>query len=496
MKVLVTGGTGVVGEAVVRALHGRGHTVRVLTRHAGRDEKWWPEDVEGWAGDVSNDHSIQGAAAGCEAVVHIAGIVEEQQPSITFQSVNIDGTRYVVMEAERAGVRKLIYVSSLGAERGGSDSHKSKYVAEDVVRTFTRDWLVLRPGAVYGPGDDHLSVLLQMMRTLPVIPTIGDGNQKFQPIWHEDFAEAVARAVERDVRCQVLDIAGTELTSQNDLVARLRAIPGRSVVQAPLPEVFASWGMRALGAVGMDVNFNEAQMAMLTEGNVIPAGRPNGLTDVLGVAPTRLEDGLRRLVNEQPVQSPGDGVGPLSRKRYWVDISGSKLDADGLFEYVRTHLAELMPPLVEMKAEPHATTCIEEGETLTLGIPVRGNIQVRVVEVADRRITLLTVAGHPIAGAVRFMVGQRPDGIRFEIEVYDRASSTFDELLMRTAGEWLQRVTWTGLAHRVANAAGGTSTDVRVMQEQLDAHEMSVVDEWAKTLSAQLSRKATSAGRD
>src|SRR5215212_2797981 len=197
MKVLVTGGTGVVGESAVRALHRRGHAVRVLSRHAGRGEKWWPEGVDGWAGDVSDERSVRGSAKECDVVLHVAGIVEEQPPKTTFQSVNVDGTRYAVLEAERAGVKKFIYVSSLGAERGKSAYHKSKCVAEDVVKQFSRDWVILRPGAVYGPGDEHLSVLLRLVRTLPVIPTIGDGNQKFQPIWHEDFAKAVLASLER-----------------------------------------------------------------------------------------------------------------------------------------------------------------------------------------------------------------------------------------------------------------------------------------------------------
>jgi len=497
MKVMVTGGTGVIGNALVRALHRRGHSVRVLSRHAGRDEEWWPDGVEGWAGDVSNEGSIRGSAAGYDVIIHVAGIVDERPPRRTFQAVNIDGTRYVVLEAERSGVRKLVYVSSLGAERGSSAYHKSKYVAEDVVRAFTRDWVILRPGAVYGPGDEHISVLLQMIRTLPVIPTIGDGNQKFQPIWHEDFAEALVMAAERDdVRCQVLDVAGPELTSQNDLVARLRALTDRPAVQAPLPELVTSWGLRALDALGVDVPLSEAQLAMLSEGNVIPPGRPNALTDVFGVAPTRLEDALARLVNEQPEQLPSEGVGALSRKRFWVDIRGSRFDADGLFEYFREHLAELMPPTVEVKTEPHSPARIEEGATLTLEIPVRGHIQVRVGEVTDRRMTLLTVAGHPLAGAVRFVVEPRGDALRFEIQVYDRAASTVDQILMRTVGEWLQRGAWVALAQNVAKAAGGEATDVETLEEELDEHESELVDRWTRALSAQLSRNSTSSGRD
>jgi hypothetical protein len=356
---------------------------------------------------------------------------------------------------------------------------------------------------VYGPGDEHVSLLLQMIRTLPVIPTIGDGNQKFQPIWHEDFADALVMAVERtDIRCQTIDIAGPELTSQNDLVERLRKLTGRQVIQTPLPEIVTSWGIRALDAIGIDVPFSEAQLAMLTEGNVIPPGNVNGLADLFGVAPTRLDDGLARLVNEQPDQLPSEGVGALSRKRFWVDIRGSRFDADGLFEYVRDHLAELMPSMVQMKAEPHAPTRIEEGATLTLEVPVRGHIQVRVAEVVDRRMTLLTVAGHPLAGAVRFLVEPRGKSqetgevVRFEIQVYDRAASTIDQILMRTVGEWLQRAAWAVLAQNVARAAGGQATDVETAEEELDDKESEIVDRWTRALSAQLSRNSTSSGRD
>ena len=498
MKVLVTGGTGVIGESAVRALHRRGHTIRVLSRHAGRDQKWWPAGVDGWAGDVSEDKSVRGSADGCDVVLHVAGIADERPPTHTFQSVNIDGTRYVVLEAERAGVKKVVYVSSLGADRGQSEYHRSKFVGEDVVRAFTRDWVVLRPGAVYGPGDEHVSVLLQMIRSLPVIPTIGDGNQRFQPMWHEDLGEALAMAVERDtVRCCTLEIAGPDLTSQNDLTDRLRRLTGRSAPQAPLPEVFASWGLRALDAIGISVPFTEAQLRMLSEGNFIAPGCSNALTDVFGIAPTKLDEGLRRLANEQPDQLPSEGVGALTRKRFWVDVPADRYDADTLFAYVRENLPGLMSSaIIKVKAEPHASTLIDEGETLTLEIPFRGHIQVRVGEVMDRRITLLTVAGHPIAGAVRFLVEPAGDGLRFEIQVYDRPASVFDQIMLRTVGEWLQRAAWVGLAENVARVAGRDSMVVQSSQEELTDDELRVVNDWASTLSAHLSRNATSSGRD
>ena len=491
MKVLVTGGTGVVGSALVRELHRRGHQVRALSRRAHEDGPWWPADVETFDGDVSDERSLRGAADACQAIVHTAGIATEDPPDRTFQRINIDGTRYVILEAERAGVERVVFVSSLGADRGQSAYHKSKLVAEDVVRAFTRDWVIVRPGAVYGPGDEHVSVLLRLVRTLPIVPTIGDGTQRFQPIWHEDLARAVATAAERpDVRCRVLEVAGPDVTSQNDLVARLRVLTGRAAPQAPLPEIVASWGLRALEALGIDAPIGEAQLQMLREGNVIAADRENALGDVLGVAPTHLADGLARLVNEQPEQLPSEGTGTMRRRRYWVDLHGSRLDADKLFEYLKDHFSDLLPPAVEISARSGPTSMtnapIAVGQTLTLEIPVRGQVQVRVAEAGDRRLTMLTVAGHPIAGAVRFLTEPHADAVRFEIQAYARAASPFDELMLRAGGDWVQRASWISMARNVARAAGVPDAEVLTADDELDDNELDLVDRWASALSARL----------
>jgi uncharacterized protein YbjT (DUF2867 family) len=496
MKILLTGGTGVIGAAAVKELHQAGHDLRVLTRHAERDRIWWPETVEPWTGDISNEKSIRGCAKGCDAVIHVAGIVEEDPPAVTFQSVNIDGTRYVTLEAERSGISKLIFVSSLGAERGQSGYHRSKSVAEEVVHTFTRDWLILRPGAVYGPGDEHLSVLLRMVQTLPIVPTVGDGDQQFQPIWHEDFARVLRAAVERDdIACRRLDVAGTELTSQNDVIKRLRKITGRDAVSAPIPNVIADWTVRALNALGLDAPISEAQVEMLVEGNVLPHGSPNALTDVFGLTATPLDEGLRQLVAVQPEQLPSEGVGALTMKRYWIDITNSQYDADGLFAQVHARLPELMAEALEVRPAERTTAPVREGETLVIDLPVRGQCQVRVGEIEKRRLTLLTVSGHPIAGAVRLSVEPHDGGLRFEIHVFDRAGSFVDQLLMRVGGEWLQRASWIELAENVAKAAGGQAGAVGTDTTELTGSDATRVEAWATALAAQLSRNSTSGER-
>jgi len=166
-----------------------------------------------------------------------------------------------------------------------------------------------------------------------------------------------------------------------------------------------------------------------------------------------------------------------------------------LFAHLRHHFAELLPPLVRMKPGANGAPLLAEGETLTLELPLRGDVQVRVAEVVDQRLTMLTLAGHPIAGAVRMLTAKEGDAVRFEIQVYDRAASAFDEALMATVGGWLQRSTWKELARNVVRASGGEGR-VQMEETELTERELDVVNEWARTLSAQLSRKATSSGRD
>ena len=434
-------------------------------------------------GDVTDPASISGAADGCEAIVHLVGTVEETPPDVTFQRVNVDGTRNVVREAERAGVQKIVYVSSLGSTRGQSPYHRSKRAAEDIVRGFSGRWTIVRPGAVYGPGDENISALLKMVRTVPAIPIIGDGAHLFQPIWHEDAAAAIAQAVERtDLDGGEYDIAGDDVTSQRELLSRIQRLTNRVTLGLPVPELLAQVGLRAAEMVGVDVGFNQSQLQMLIEGNVLPADADNALTRVFDITPMPLENGLRLLADVQPELLPDRGIGPLTRKRYWTDIRDTGLDAERLLDHVRARFSLLAPEIMSPAAELGAPASIEEGVTLTLSIPLRGHLQVRVAEVDDRRFTLLTLGGHALAGAVRIQTEPVGDGVRFEVQTYERAASIPDLVLMRTLGGSLQDRAWAHLIENVVRDTGGNAGDVQQASESLAASEAAVVQRWAEEL--------------
>ena len=491
MKILVTGGTGVVGTGTVTELVRRGHDVVLVARHANDEVRQWPSGVTARQGDVGDLMSIHGFAEGCDAVLHITGIVEETSPDATFERVNVGGTRNIIAEAERARVGRFVYVSSLGADKGDSAYHRSKREGEELTRGFTGNWTICRPGNVYGPGDEQISVLLRLVRgPSPIVPKVGDGEQTFQPLWWEDAACALAQVVEHsDLAGQDLDLAGTDITSQNDLLERFHQITGKDVQGLALPEFVATLGAKIVSAVGWDINFTDDQLQMLREGNVIAPGRPNALVSVLGIKPTSLDTGLRALCNLQPEQLPDTGIGSLKRKRFWADIKGCTCTPEMLFERLRTNFNEATPVFVDAAAEPGTTQALEDGETLTLALPMRGHVQVRVAELTPLRVTLLTLVGHPLAGAVRFLAEQRGDCIRFQAEVFDRAANVIDLVAMRTVGYRLQNHTWADVVEKVVALSGGEApAGVEQHSESLSEDEAAAIGTWLRDLTMQRKR--------
>ncbi|HEX8174995.1 MAG TPA: NAD-dependent epimerase/dehydratase family protein [Pyrinomonadaceae bacterium] len=466
MKVLVTGGTGVIGEGTIPALLKAGHDVRLLSRGAGKDAEEWPEGVEPFAADVSDERGLSGAAEGCDAVVHITGIVNESPPEVTFERINVEGTRKVLREAERAGVGRFVFISSLGADRGRSAYHQSKLQAEEIVKKAKCEWLILRPGGVYGPGDEVISTLLKLIRTLPAVPVVAGGEQRFQPVWFEDVGRAVAKAVEMPgLSGKTLELAGAEITTVNEVLDKLSDITGRSPARVPVPSFIAALGAQlfdgnSLGSevkriTGLDAPVDEAKLQMLLEENFIKGRKKNGLTDTLGIEPLPLDEGLRALADLLPEQALSEGVGDIERKRFYADIEGSRYNAPALLEEFRARIMEVMP--LEFQAEPGAASRLEKGATLTANIPLRGNIQVRVEEVTPKRITFVTIEGHPLAGVVQFKTSAVKKRVRFMIEIHTRYGSIFDRLSMALGGSVMQNMNWQEVVERVVELSGGVA---------------------------------------
>lgn len=468
MKILVTGGTGVVGTAAIPALLDAGHEIHLLSRHAEHDAAEFPAGVQAFPVDLGRDDDrLREAIAGCDGILHLAGIVEEHPPEITFDRINVAGTRRLLDAARAAGAPRLIYVSSLGADHGQSAYHRSKLRAEFLVRAYPGEWLILRPGAIYGPGDETLSMLLQMVRTLPAVPMVARGDQPFQPLWFADFGRVLVQALERrDLNRQVLELAGPETTTTEDVLRRLSALTDRKPARIPLPveltelgvqalEAFDGAGKKLLRRAGIEAPLNPATLRMLLEGSIIPLRDHNALFSTFELTPTSLADGLQQLAELTIEQLPGEGVGALHSATYLADIHATPHDAAALLDLVCARLHDVMP--LEFAAEPDAPESAHPGATMTAHIPGRGHIQVRLEERTPTTATFITLRGHPLAGVMQLETADLPDGVRFEVHIAAQPANAFDWLALRTIGGALQTINWRDVVRRVVQLSGGAA---------------------------------------
>ena len=484
MKVLVPGGTGVVGTETISELIRRGHEVALLSRHAKDDARQW-NGVEPREGDVSDSGSLKDAASGCDAVLHIAGIASDDAAEM--ERINVTGTQNMIKAALAAGAQRFVYVSSLGAERGASDYHQSKRKAEGLVSKSSLQWTILRPGNVYGPGDEIISLLLRAVRALPAVPVIDHGRQPFQPIWHEDLAKVCAQVLESDdLGGQTLEIAGHDITSTEDLLDRIGVITDRKPIRVPVPQFLASVATALGSAAGVKLPIDQARLTMLQEENVIADGHPNAI-DTLKIPATPLERGLRLLADAMPEQLAEDGVGALQHKSFFAEISGSRFNAASLMTWFRDHAAEVMP--IEFETEPGTPQRLDLGATLTGKIPMRGNIQVRVESAEPTRVVLATLEGHPLAGTVEFTTVDLAGGLKFAIDTYTRSANHLDLLALKSVGAPMQDANWKESVQRVIDSSGGTSSaGVQHTAETLDEDAARKVQQRRKQLVQQRKR--------
>lgn len=192
--VAVTGATGFLGRHLVRALAAEGWTVRVLARRDILAPDWTGLEPQVVIGGLSDTRALEALCAGATVVIHVAGLIKARSRA-EFDRVNVDGSRNLATAAKAAGAR-LIHVSSLTArEPALSDYAGSKRAGEDAAREAFGDGLtIVRPPAIYGPGDMETLELFRVARFSPVLPVL-DPRARIAMIHVEDAATRIAGLV-------------------------------------------------------------------------------------------------------------------------------------------------------------------------------------------------------------------------------------------------------------------------------------------------------------
>jgi NADH dehydrogenase len=212
MKVLVTGANGFVGRSVVARLHAEGHTVATLVRPNSLRPLAPADNLEITAGDLRDSAVVAQAARGCDAAIHLAGIIRERGPN-TFQAVHVQGAEHMVSACRSAGMRRLIHLSSHGAALGAAAPYlRSKEAGEHLVRESGLDWTILRPGVIHGPQGEFMITMARMVARPGPVPLIGRGLQMLQPVWVDDIARMLVGALALDATVgKSVEVGGPDL---------------------------------------------------------------------------------------------------------------------------------------------------------------------------------------------------------------------------------------------------------------------------------------------
>jgi NADH dehydrogenase len=295
-RVFVTGATGFVGRSVVGALRAEGYTVRCLVRRGSEAALRGLEAIERVEGDVLTAATLEAAISGCDTAIHLVGIIREHPGrGVTFERVHAEGTANVLRAAGAAGVRRFLHMSALGTRAAArSRYHRTKWAAEETVRSSGLAWTIFRPSIIYGRGDGFVSLLAGMVGRLPVVPVIGDGRQRLQPVAVEQVAEAFARAIERPATVkQTVEAGGPEAVSMLALLDLIGAVLGRRrVLKAHIPLGV----MRVMATLFHRVPsfpVTPDQLLMLREENTCD---PGPFHATFGLTPVPLRAGLTRML--------------------------------------------------------------------------------------------------------------------------------------------------------------------------------------------------------
>lgn len=251
MTTVVFGGTGFLGRRLVPRLVAEGAGVRVAVRHPDRAGSTLRsadlERVTIFCADVRDQASVAVALAGADAVVNAVSAYVEKG-GVTFESVHEEGAKTVAREASAAGVARLVLVSGMGADAESRSPYiRARGRGELMVKQAFPDATIIRPSAMFGPGDALFGTLVELARLLPVLPLIGGGRTRLQPVNVEDVAEAIVRMLaDRGTAGRTYELAGPGVYTLRELVGIVLRLIGRRRLLVPVPFAVAEIQARLL----------------------------------------------------------------------------------------------------------------------------------------------------------------------------------------------------------------------------------------------------------
>jgi NADH dehydrogenase len=236
----VFGGSGFVGRQIVWFLARRDYRVRAAVRRPDLAGYLQPMGVVGQVHGVQANlrfaDSVVRAVDGADTVINAVGILAPEGAQ-TFDAVHVEGARRVAKAARDAGARRLVHISAIGAD-SASNSHyaQTKAAGEAAVLEEFPSAIILRPSIVFGPEDQFFNRFAALARISPVLPLVGGGRTKFQPVFSSDVGQAAANAaIDVGVPGTIYEIGGPEVVTFRDILHAVLRYSDRHRLLLPIP---------------------------------------------------------------------------------------------------------------------------------------------------------------------------------------------------------------------------------------------------------------------
>jgi uncharacterized protein YbjT (DUF2867 family) len=290
--ITVFGGTGYLGRRLALRLAAEGANVRVAVRHPDPERSARRtaglNQITLFSADVRDQASVAAAVAGADAVVNAVSAYVEKG-GVTFEAVHEQGAETVAREAASAGVARLVLVSGIGADsRSGFPYIRARGLGELAVQQVFRSATIVRPGAMFGPGDALFGTLADLARMLPVVPLVGGGRTRLQPVYVEDVAEAITRILaDPGTAGYTYELAGPGVYTMRELVDMTLRLIGRRRLLVPIPFAVAMVQARLLELLPSPP-LTTSQVDLLRTDNVVSGVLP-GFRE-LGIEPKGVEE--------------------------------------------------------------------------------------------------------------------------------------------------------------------------------------------------------------
>ena len=288
LKIVVLGGTGFVGRALVHALQAAGHRVDVLSRNRETQRELGVyENVRTLSTKVYDAADLTRHFFAADAVINLVGVLQNNGfGGKDFERAHVTLTDTVIAAMRKAGVKRLLQMSSLRAGEGDSHYLRTRGQAEARVKSSGLDWTLFQPSVIFGPGDGLFCRFAPALKLLPVLP-LARADARFQPVYVKEVAQAFVLALaSAQTIGKTYPLVGPKTYTLGELVKYTAKVLGVSRLVLPLPNVIGRLQGLAFDVLPAALKpFSSDNFKSLAIDSV---SERNGLTE-LGIRPTPLE---------------------------------------------------------------------------------------------------------------------------------------------------------------------------------------------------------------